>query len=337
MTNLITISIPNDDTVAAHHFGEALIRLAAAREGRPYPVVGEEETRPMLDEHELMRYMMAQSRKAAGDTRYQTTVTNFNTSEDDVARLRAERLTVLNEEVEQKLAEADPALVLYAAKDYIFMMSADNEECQLAKSDAERDELIAKGYRAVTDKDVTEWEGSTPSSTEIPDVDTAGVKWDERIHSSSKNQVANGTWRLRRKPAELTDEQWTQLQQDVKASQQMPETVSAEDVFHTDTGEVTETEIAAIPPVAPPVLPPVAPPLPPVSVAPPVAPPAPAQDEEVKTFPELMAFVTDNFDKLSGDKIQLLCQRAKIDTIRDLNAKPELIPAFLADIKQNFL
>jgi len=42
-------------------------------------------------------------------------------------------------------------------------------------------------------------------ATEIPEVDADGVKWDERIHSSSKKLTAKGVWARRKN---LTDEEF---------------------------------------------------------------------------------------------------------------------------------
>ncbi|CAB0019922.1 unnamed protein product, partial [Nesidiocoris tenuis] len=43
-----------------------------------------------------------------------------------------------------------------------------------------------------------------------PTTDSTGTPWDERIHSASKALNGDGTWRVRRKPADKTPEEWVE-------------------------------------------------------------------------------------------------------------------------------
>lgn len=99
--------------------------------------------------------------------------------------------------------------------------------------------------------------------------DSNGTPWDERIHSASKALNSDGTWRLRRKPADKTPEEWTAyvkwVEEDIhtvlhgqsedseewektKQPDHMEPSVTPEgDDFHVDVGEVTEQQVVAIP------------------------------------------------------------------------------------------
>ena len=51
----------------------------------------------------------------------------------------------------------------------------------------------------------------------IQELDTDGLPWDKRIHSTSKQKVANGSWRIVRKPKNFEDkEDWENFIHEVK-------------------------------------------------------------------------------------------------------------------------
>lgn len=117
--------------------------------------------------------------------------------------------------------------------------------------------------------------------------DSTGTPWDERIHSASKALNADGTWRLRRKPKDMDELEWSDYVSMIKADLQypvecggekeesaggnsefvvdpydtyeegeLPPVVAVEppvtppgDDFHTDADVVTEQTIAGIPPL----------------------------------------------------------------------------------------
>lgn len=51
----------------------------------------------------------------------------------------------------------------------------------------------------------------------VPIADSTGTQWDERIHSASKALNADGTWRLRRKPKDMDEAEWSVFVETVKA------------------------------------------------------------------------------------------------------------------------
>lgn len=115
---------------------------------------------------------------------------------------------------------------------------------------------------------------------DLPTTDSTGTPWDERIHSASKALNADGTWRLRRKPKDMDELEWSDYVSMIKADLQYPVECGGEedeigeptreevdelieasnkmleppvtppgDDFHTDAGVVTEQTVAGIPPL----------------------------------------------------------------------------------------
>lgn len=56
----------------------------------------------------------------------------------------------------------------------------------------------------------------------VPATDSTGTPWDERIHSASKALNADGTWRLRRKPKDTDEAEWSDYVSMIKADLQYP-------------------------------------------------------------------------------------------------------------------
>ena len=185
-----------------------------------------------------------------------------------------------------------------------------------------------------------------------PTADSNGTPWDERIHSTSKALNADGTWRLRRKPKDMDEEEWAAFVESVKgelhtqtpvmtdeeiktleyvsieptreevdelieASSKMlepPVTPSGDD-FHTDAGVVTEQTVAGIPPLLVP---------PPVVVAPPVT---------EWDFPRLMTFLTERHGKIDVATVNTLLAQDGMLSVQELNAHPDKIGPFVARVK----
>lgn len=256
---LITVSFPQGDSVAAHHFGEALIRMSAAMEGRNYPVLGEEAPEPKEQVVHVQTPPVVQH-------------------------------VPVTAQVVDNVPPPPPvaAPTEYAPGENIYMIAPDEQNMRLVNKFAERDELLEQGYRIVSREEMEEWE-----PRELSDTDSEGLPWDERIHSGSKGKVKDGTWRLRKTPTDQTAEQWQQYVADIKASLKEPAVAEQGDDFNTDTGTVTEETVAGIPPIAPPAIP-----VPPVVDAPANLPP-PAEYNGPKTFPELMAAIMENMEAVT--------------------------------------
>lgn len=187
-------------------------------------------------------------------------------------------------------------------------------------------------------------EEQAPSTT-----DSTGTPWDERIHSASKALNADGTWRLRRKPKDMDEVEWSDYVSMIKADLQYPVECGGEgeeigeptreevdelieasnkmleppvtppgDDFHTDAGVVTEQTVAGIPPL--PVPPPVV-----------IAPPVPEVTEW--DFPHLMTFLTERHGKIDVATVNMLLAQDGMSSVQELNAHPDKIGPFVARVK----
>jgi hypothetical protein len=140
------------------------------------------------------------------------------------------------------------------------------------------------------------------ASAPIGERDTAGLPWDERIHSSTKSKNADGTWRIKRGTS--------------------PQVV----------GKVTkelQATVAAVPAAAPAALPapptPGLPPVPGANVAPPANPAYTAFVQFVTSQPR----ITDDWLKQC-----LIAYGVADGSLQNLAHRPDLIPAIEAGIKQ---
>lgn len=180
--------------------------------------------------------------------------------------------------------------------------------------------------------------------------DSTGTPWDERIHSASKALNADGTWRLRRKPKDMDELEWSDYVSMIKADLQYPVECGGEgeesaggdsekneqnsnennnitpaeieppvtppgDDYQTDTDAVTEQTVAGIPPLPVP---------PPVVVAPPVT---------EWDFPRLMTFLTERHGKIDVATVNTLLAQDGMSSVQELNAHPDKIGPFVARVK----
>lgn len=168
------------------------------------------------------------------------------------------------------------------------------------------------------------------------DVDADGLPWDARIHSSNHAKVADGTWRKKRGVAdELVALVTAELRQ-AMAAPARPEPMFTEDApGESDPGVDAATAFsgAAATPVAS------APPPPPPAAAVPPPPPAPAAPvaeapaaAPVAPFPALMRRITagQTAGLLTIGTTTEIAQSLGLSGIRDLMARPDLIPSFEA-------
>lgn len=204
-------------------------------------------------------------------------------------------------------------------------------------------------------------------SSEMPEVsddtiDANGLPWDARIHSRGKTRLADDTWRNARKPADKDDDEWSayvaEVEAELLALMEIP-VATTDDVQGADIEDITQAEISAgnlVPPSAtPPTLdeaavadtisaeqaftaPPtvtadVTPPV--VTETPPVVtetPPVADVTLSVKTFPELMKFITTNNGKLTKDSVNEVLSNNGLASITLLAARTDLIPQIHADL-----
>lgn len=297
MTNLITLTIPNDDHIALRAFGKALEEMALAH--------GAEPRKTTIDTSEALESLQP-------------------ATEEDMKRMR--------------------------------------ETCEI---DTTAQQVESLAVPMGNDKE------QAPST-----IDSTGTPWDERIHSTSKALNADGTWRLRRKPKDMDELEWSDYVSMIKADLQYPVECGGEkeesaggdsekneqnsnennnitpaeieppvtppgDDYQTDTDVVSEQTVAGIPPLPVP---------PPVVVAPPVPVQAAlsegiarygdAMSELAKNdgdvqwdFPRLMTFLTERHGKIDVATVNTLLAQDGMSSVQELNAHPDKIGPFVARVK----
>lgn len=242
----------------------------------------------------------------------------------------------------------------YPVDQWVEMVHPDHNTTRLARSDAELEQMTSEGWVHPDASDET----VETVCVGTPTLDSEGLPWDSRIHSTNKATVADGTWRLRRKPKDVDEEQW---QAEIKTVRN-----ELEQLMAIEPGEVIdEPEIVHAPaatvfaPVPPPVvdathivtdIKPVGEPSPVPGVegavsqaytatvepiAPPVtvAVPPPVNSVEAMTFPKMMTFLTQHHGKITVEQVNELVAKHGLTNIQQFAQRPDLIGTFVADVK----
>lgn len=335
MTNLITLTIPNDDHVALRAFGKALEEMALAHGASPTQLQVVNEITMSEEQSEALRERL---KEVLGEPEVDTTAQQVESL--------SERKPII------------PNFGTYPGQP----VKLDDDVIGNVSDTALRDAMVTAHVEITSPKAVAMVTGA----------DKTGTQWDERIHSASKALNADGTWRLRRKPKDMDETMWLKYIESVKNNtaddnddswdtdcrpgsggeggvgvgefDEEYEAVSIEppvtppgDDFHTDAGVVTEQTVAGIPPI----------PVPPSATgamldalaAIPVAPPLPhtirasVSDEQAWDFPKLMKFLTERHGKIDVPTVNQLLAVDGLAALTDLNAHPDKIGPFVARVK----
>lgn len=346
---MITLTIPNDDTIALRQFGKALIEIASEKDGHPVDVT----VTPLVISTDVEERL-----RAATETLQQAAPHMM-----DELRFEGEELQGKRKELEvDTTVQQVESLAVPGATHIITEQKLVGDNISLG------DGNFSQGYVATVE--------------EIADpVDSTGTPWDERIHSTSKALNADGTWRLRRKPKDMDEAEWAAFVESVKGElhTQTPVMTDEEveafddveppvthqnpvymyqesrnvyalgrskeeiaeyetkgyvrhtqeqydawegptvaddgDDFHTDVDVVSEQTVAGIPPLPVP---------PPVVVAPPVT---------EWDFPRLMTFLTERHGKIDVATVNTLLAQDGMSSVQELNAHPDKIGPFVARVK----
>ena len=189
------------------------------------------------------------------------------------------------------------------------------------------------------------------AATEQDDtLDDEGIPHDKRIHSKGATRLSDNTWRLRKRPADKTEEEWTayidSVKAELKAVQDIPNETTVTDVndveYRKAQGVIApncEVEVTldeqAVADLTPPVIDepatqlegvtpncdvaieppvtagtPVAPVTPPTSLTPPVV---EADKPSVTTFQELMLYMTSDAKKRGADNDMIKATLLEVD------------------------
>lgn len=182
-------------------------------------------------------------------------------------------------------------------------------------------------------------------------LDADGIPHDKRIHSKGATRLADNTWRLRKRPADKTEEEWTAYIDSVKAEFKAvqdiptldeqavadltpPEAEFTEQQAVDHIGNVNDNPMDVVEPtldeqavadLTPPVIDtdtpngmseanetPVAPVTPPTSLTPPVV-EAASDKPSVTTFQELMLYMTSDAKKRGADNDTIKATLLEVD------------------------
>lgn len=193
----------------------------------------------------------------------------------------------------------------------------------------------------------------TASPVGVVEYDSKGMPWDGRIHASSKNKVADGTWRYKRGCDEAVI---AQIEAELRATMGAP-AVAAGGATQVQAAGGTAPAFgphpffdgtAAVPPVpaavpaAPAVVPvappPVVTPPPAASVAVPVAAAAGVEPAATPaaglTYESLIAALPARITsgELTATQLQEACEKFGVASIGSLAARPDLVPIIAATL-----
>jgi len=202
-----------------------------------------------------------------------------------------------------------------------------------------------------TDSTVTVAGDDTPSDLDIEPVeadiepvevdesvelDKDGFPWDNRINSTPASVTASGVWKMRRKPKDMDDSEWSDYIDTVRT--ELTNLMSIE-VTNVDSGDIVEPitsdspivdSIEVIPPPVTPdtVFGTVEPPVTHEAVEPPVAP-----SPSITTFPQLMTWLTGMTGKITVEQVNGALAEWNMNSVALLAKRPDLIPVFVAKIE----
>lgn len=317
MTNLITLTIPNDDHIALRAFGKALEEMALAHGAEPVEEtlvrarVGEEEIEYLTRDAVAARLRVATGELQQAAPRMMQELR----CEGDELQSKGEE-----PEIDTTVQQVESLTTPVVDREVHF----DNPAPQVSDATTDStgtpwDERIHSTSKALNadgtwrlrrkpkDMDEAEWAAFVESvkgelHTQTPVMTDEEVKALEPVEIGEPTSDEIDEWEKSKQPDYLPE----------------PPITPPGDDFHTDVGVVTEQTVAGIPPLPVP---------PPVVVAPPVP--------EVTTwdFPRLMTFLTERHGKIDVATVNTLLAQDGMSSVQELNAHPDKIGPFVARVK----
>lgn len=309
---MITLTIPNDDTVALRQFGRALIEIASEKDGHPVDVT----ITPLVistDVKERLRVATETLQQAApqmmDELRFEGEELQGKRKEPEVDTTAQQVESLATNVVDREVHFDNPApQVSDAATD---STGTPWDERIHSASKALNADGTWRLRRKPKHMDEAQWVAFV--ETVKADLSGATVNNAEFIAGFDKGvkDFATGEELC---VDEGCDHHGTPH---VCVTPEPPVTPPGDD-FHTDAGVVTEQTVAGIPPLPVP---------PPVVVAPPVP--------EVTTwdFPRLMTFLTERHGKIDVATVNTLLAQDGMSSVQELNAHPDKIGPFVARVK----
>lgn len=322
MTNLITLTIPNDDHIALRAFGKALEEMALAYGAEPRKTVGELSYKLNIDTSEATA---AVERLCAATEELQQAAPHM------LDELRFE-----GEELHGKRKEPEVDTTAQQVESLSAPMVDDEEQTPPTTDSTGTpwDERIHSASKALNadgtwrlrrkpkDMDEAEWAALIESvkgelHTQTPVMADKEVNALESVEIGEPSVILgkDGDISINTGVASVSfDPAHDGGDETVEFTVEPPVTPPGDD-FHTDAGVVTEQTVAGIPPLPVP---------PPVVVAPPVT---------EWDFPRLMTFLTERHGKIDVATVNTLLAQDGLSSLQELNAHPDKIGPFVARVK----
>ena len=302
MTNLITLTIPNDDHIALRAFGKALEEMALAHGAEPRKTVGELSYKLNIDTSEATAALECLN-GATGELM-------------QAAPQMMDELRFEGEELHGKRKEPEVDTTAQQVESLAAPMVDDEEQVPPTADSTGTpwDERIHSASKALNA------DGTWRLRRKPKDMDEAewatfvdGIKACYEIDNSPVQQVEQ-PFTCEQQPMNLNHVSIDPAHEKGDETAEPPVTPPGDD-FHTDTDVVTEQTVAGIPPLPVP---------PPVVVAPPVT---------EWDFPRLMTFLTERHGKIDVATVNTLLAQDGMSSVQELNAHPDKIGPFVARVK----
>lgn len=353
MTNLITLTIPNDDDNALFHFGKSLVDMSATLNGTRYVILEQDEYDTLVrlraateTLQQAAPRMMQEARFDGEELQGKRKEPEIDTTAQQVESL-VERVDTMLEVAEQPFQGEVPPTTdstgtpwderIHSASK---ALNADGT-WRLRRKPKDMDEAE---WAALVESVKNELHTQTPVMTdeeiktlESVSIDPAHDKGDEtttfaveppvtppgKAFYTPENYVhmyraADNVYALAKSDVELTEfeaDGYVRHTQEQYDAWEGPNTADEGDDHHTDAGVVTEQTVVGIPPLPVP---------PPVVVAPPVT---------EWDFPRLMTFLTERHGKIDVATVNTLLAQDGMSSVQELNAHPDKIGPFVARVK----
>lgn len=301
----ITLTIPNDDTIALRQFGKALIEIASEKDGHPVDVT----VTPVVISTETLQQAAPQM---MGEPEVDTTAQQIESLSDEQI---ADDLLVAASEL---LNVPPHVLTGQEVPPTTDSTGTPWDERIHSTSKALNADGTWRLRRKPKDVDEAEWAALIESVKGELHTQTPAMT-DEEVKALEHVEIGEPT------------------REEVEASNKMlePPVTPPGDDFHADADVVTEQTVAGIPPLPVP---------PPVVVAPPVnigiyqggagtIGSGSTGVEPTWDFPHLMTFLTERHGKIDVATVNMLLAQDGISSVQELNAHPDKIGPFVARVK----
>lgn len=317
MTNLITLTIPNDDHIALRAFGKALEEMALAHGAEPRKTIGELSYKLNIDTTDATAALerlrnAAEELQPEVDTTAQQVESLVSTAADfwkaqDPVKLEEMSNAGLDESGAPPTTDSTGTPWDERIHSTSKALNADGT-WRLRRKPKDMDEAEWAALVESVKAELNECSGVPPEAYLTDDFVKPPVTLEDAVNASIEAAHAGIAQEFGKGIANAA----------FTGDHNEPPVTPPGDDFHTDADVVSEQTVAGIPPLPVP---------PPVVVAPPVP--------EVTTwdFPRLMTFLTERHGKIDVATVNTLLAQDGMLSVQELNAHPDKIGPFVARVK----